>query len=66
MGFLGNILGKGNKGEGEAAEEVAAPQGKYDEQCSLCSKGGTDKKWAGKYFHVKCLRKAKKVAKGMF
>jgi len=39
--------------------------GKYPEQCSLCGKAPTDKKWAGQYFHKKCLRKIRKGAKGM-
>ncbi len=72
MGIFGNVFGQKPEGkkeqgpqEGEASAEKA-PQGKYSEPCSLCGNPGTDKKWAGKYWHVKCMRKAKKVAKGMF
>ena len=46
-------------------QQIPAPEGKYDETCSLCGQGGTDKKWAGQYWHKKCLRKGKKLAKGM-
>lgn len=46
-------------------EQDEVPQGKYDEQCSVCSKAPTDKKWGGQYFHKKCLRKLKKMGKGM-
>ena len=45
-----------------AAKEA---EGKYDEPCSLCNGIPTDKKWAGKYFHKKCLRSAKRMEKGM-
>lgn len=34
--------------------------------CSVCGEPGADKKWAGQAFHKKCLRKARKMAKGMF
>lgn len=39
--------------------------GKYEETCSVCGKGPTDKKWGGQYFHKKCFRKMKKIGKGM-
>lgn len=45
--------------------ERDAPKGKYDEACSACGGRGTDKKWMGQYWHKKCLRSAKKQAKGM-
>jgi hypothetical protein len=38
---------------------------KHNEPCALCGAGGTEKKWMGQYWHKKCLRKAKKGAKGM-
>jgi hypothetical protein len=40
-------------------------QGKYNEQCSVCGKSPTDKKWGGQYFHKKCFRRMKKMSKGM-
>ncbi|MDO8625319.1 MAG: hypothetical protein Q7R47_04510 [Candidatus Diapherotrites archaeon] len=39
--------------------------GKYSAACSLCNKGGTDKKWAGQFWHARCYRNAKKMAKKM-
>jgi hypothetical protein len=39
--------------------------GKFNEVCALCGKGPTDVKWMGQYFHVKCKRSAKKMAKRM-
>ena len=51
----------GNKKE----EEIEAPVGKYSEQCSVCGKAPTDKKWGGQFFHKKCFRKLKKMGKGM-
>ena len=67
MGLLGNLLGK--KEPAEKAEPAEGPAeesgGKHPEPCSACGKGGTDRKWAGKYWHKKCLRSVKKMAKGM-
>ncbi len=45
--------------------EQDRPKGKYDEACSACGGAGTDKKWMGQYWHKKCLRSARKQAKGM-
>ena len=45
-------------------EKVEEPQ-PSGPQCSFCGEAGADKKWAGQYFHKKCLRKARKMAKGM-
>jgi hypothetical protein len=44
------------------------PEEKYGEgpECPLCGKPGADKKFGGQYFHKKCLRKARKMAKSMF
>lgn len=64
MGVLGNLLGK--KEEVKEEPSAAPAQGKYSEPCSLCGNPGTEKKWMGKYWHFKCIRKSKKVAKGMF
>lgn len=49
----------------EKEDEIDLNIGKYNEPCGLCGKAPTDKKWAGQYFHKKCLRKMKKMAKGM-
>jgi hypothetical protein len=37
----------------------------FNEPCALCNAVATEKKWAGRYWHKKCMRRAKKVAKGM-
>lgn len=37
----------------------------HKEECALCGKGGTEKKWAGQYWHKQCLRRSRKSAKGM-
>ena len=50
---------KGEKAEEPEPEEASGPS------CSVCGKAGADKKWAGQYFHKKCLRKARKMAKSM-
>lgn len=34
-------------------------------ECSLCNQPGADKKYGGMYWHKKCLRKSRKMAKGM-
>jgi hypothetical protein len=39
---------------------------KYPEEtCALCNQKGCDKKWGGQYWHKKCLRNTKSIAKGM-
>ena len=35
------------------------------EICSVCGEPGADRKFAGQWFHKKCLRKMRKSAKGM-
>ena len=66
MGLIGNIVGKKEeKNPGTVEKSSDVPEGKYNEACSMCGKLGTEKKWAGQYWHVKCIRKAKKAAKGM-
>ena len=54
------------KDENEKKEEQAQPEGKFSQACALCGGTGTEKKWAGQYWHKRCLRKSKKMAKGMF
>ena len=49
----------------KAAKEEEVPMGKYDEPCAACGGGGSDKKWMGQYWHKKCARSAKKMAKGL-
>ena len=50
----------------ETNEEHDSNIGKYPEACSVCNKAPSDKKWLGRFFHKKCLRKLRKGAKGMF
>jgi len=63
MGFLDKLTGKKEEKKEEPKNEI--PQGKYDQECSLCGNPGTEKKWMGQYFHKVCLRKMKKQAKKM-
>ncbi|HNV01169.1 MAG TPA: hypothetical protein PKK60_01945 [archaeon] len=64
--FFGKKEEKKEETKTESIEEDNYPNiGKYNEPCGLCGKAPTDKKWAGQYFHKKCLRKMKKMAKGM-
>ncbi len=63
MGLFSGFFGK--KEDNKETEGAQKEEGKYQDACALCGAPGTDKKWAGKYWHVKCLRKGKKVAKGM-
>ena len=64
MGLTEMFRKKSNSGED--AKEEAQPEGKYDKPCALCGGNGSEKKWAGQYWHKKCMRKARKGAKGMF
>jgi hypothetical protein len=53
-------------GEKEGAENSAAAVAKYpDDTCALCGKNNCEKKWAGQYWHKKCMRQMRKTAKGM-
>ena len=61
MSFLDRL-----KGKKEEPEEEPQPEGKFTEECALCGGTGTEKKWAGQFWHKKCHRQAKKFAKGMF
>ncbi len=75
MGFLDFLKKKeGSKGDSEESNEKdskaekkdsVTPQGKYSEVCSLCGKAGTEIKWAGQFWHKKCMRAGKKMAKKM-
>ncbi|MEK6957714.1 MAG: hypothetical protein AABW99_01925 [archaeon] len=66
MGLLGNFFGKKEEKEEKKVEGSSSDgKGKYQQACSLCGNPGTDKKWAGQYWHVKCLRRSRKFARGM-
>ena len=67
MGLKKFIFGEEKREEGSAAEQANADysEGKSNEPCALCGAAGTEKKWAGQYWHKKCMRKSKKIAKGM-
>jgi len=55
-----------DKKEKEAPNVIDFANSKYPtEICALCGKKGCDKKWGGQYWHKKCLRAAKGMAKGM-
>jgi|GEM_PF-1330004 len=49
----------------DSDDEKSSLAGRYPEACGVCGKAPTDKHWAGQYFHKKCFRKIKKMAKGM-
>ncbi len=36
-----------------------------NETCAVCNQPGCDKKWGGQYWHKKCLRSVKGMAKDM-
>lgn len=54
-----------NKPSEDSDDVSDAGSGKYNEPCGVCGKQPTDKHWAGQYFHKKCFRKMRKMAKGM-
>ena len=64
---LKNLFGfEKKKEEDKSIDEIDLVNSKYKtETCALCSKPGCDKKWGGQYWHKKCLRSAKGMAKGM-
>lgn len=47
------------KDEEDSDEEMSR------EICALCNAAGADKKWAGQWWHKKCIRLARRGAKGM-
>ncbi len=69
MGLKKFIFGEEKKAAGSAAEQQEgssdSSEGKSNEPCALCGATATEKKWAGQYWHKKCIRKSKKIAKGM-
>ncbi|MDD3178372.1 MAG: hypothetical protein PHR26_02540 [Candidatus ainarchaeum sp.] len=62
-----NLFKKKEKTEEKnKVQEIDLTTCKYPtENCALCNKPGCDKKWGGQYWHKKCLRSAKGMAKGM-
>ncbi|MBN2127769.1 MAG: hypothetical protein JW703_05305 [Candidatus Diapherotrites archaeon] len=62
---LKDFFGFGKKKEEEIEEEEETESKHSDKECDLCGKTGADKKWAGQYWHKKCMRQAKKAAKKM-
>ena len=65
MGISGKIKGFVT-GEKEKSAAASVSNVKYpDETCALCGGKGCDKKWAGQYWHKKCMRIMRKSAKGM-
>lgn len=62
-GLAGKLL---NHPEEKGAEEKELSLGgKFNEKCALCGNIGTDKKWMGQFWHKKCIRRSKRVVKGM-
>lgn len=47
-------------------KQIDLVNSKYPEEiCAVCNQKGCDKKWGGQYWHKKCLRSAKGIAKNM-
>ena len=65
MGLGGKIKGFVT-GESEGKTEQSFADTKYPyEACALCGGKGCEKKWAGQYWHKKCMLTRRKSAKGM-
>jgi len=61
-------LGKKIKGfvTGDKESQEQAPASKYPgEVCALCGSKNCEKKWAGQFWHKKCMRTMRRSAKGM-
>ena len=56
-----------DENQNESQEDVQEEQEESSsgEVCALCNKTEPDKKWAGQYWHKQCLRKMRKMGKGM-
>ena len=66
MGILDKIRGKKEEEKKEEAKPEIEINPKYANRiCAGCEQPGADKKWAGQTWHKKCLRKMRKMAKGM-
>jgi len=62
---IGKIFKKEKKPK-EKTPQIDLRNAKYpNETCALCNQPGCDKKWGGQYWHKKCLRTTKGMAKGM-
>lgn len=64
MGFFDELKKKREEHESEKKEKEQQ-EGKYSEPCAMCGGTGTEKKWMGQYWHKKCVRSAKRAARGM-
>ncbi|MEM0372744.1 MAG: hypothetical protein QXO69_02825 [archaeon] len=66
MGLLGRIFKKEEKrfSEKEKSSEEAKSEN-ANRICSACNQPGADKSFGGQQWHKKCLRKMRKMAKGM-
>jgi hypothetical protein len=52
--------------ESKLEEKQAVKKAKYPyETCALCGQPACDMKWAGQYWHKKCLRSVRKAASSM-
>lgn len=48
------------------SQQIDIANSKYPkETCAVCSQPGCDKKWGGQYWHKKCLRSVKGMARDM-
>lgn len=61
--FIRGVFAKKEKKEEKESKESL--EVKSTHICALCQKPGADKKWAGQYWHKKCLRMARKAAQRM-
>lgn len=68
MGIF-NAFKKKDKEEKEKTKptpQIDLQNSKYpNETCAVCNQLGCDKKWGGQYWHKKCLRSVKGMAKDM-
>lgn len=60
MGIM-DLLGK----KKEESKETKTADGKFSNPCAACGGAGTEKKWMGQYWHKKCMRASKKMARKM-
>lgn len=60
MGFLRRFFRKK-----EEKKEKVEEEGDPSRICALCNQPGAQISFGGVYWHKKCLRKARKMAKGM-
>lgn len=65
MGFLEKLTGKKPEETTEPKEETPVETKYAGQKCALCSGPNPEKKWMGQYWHKKCLRSSKKMARKM-